>query len=140
MTPRFLLDTNALSEPMRPAPNAGFLRMFERHRMDLALASPVWHEAMFGLHRMPLGEKRDRVDAYLYNVIRPSVDILPYDAEAARWHAIERARLEKAGTPVPFADGMVAAVAVRFGLTVVTHNIRDFERLTGVLLVDWMSD
>lgn len=139
MTARFLLDSNALREPMRPAPDPGFMRKFEQHRANLALASPVWHEALFGLHRMPPGRKRDRVDDYLNNVVLPSVDILPYDVDAARWHAIERARLERAGTPIPFADGMIAAVAARFGLIVVTHNTRDFERFSGVSILDWMG-
>lgn len=139
MTARFLLDSNALREPLRPAPHAGFMRRFEQHRTSLALAAPVWHEALFGLHRMPPSRKREHVDDYLNNVVYPSVDILPYDVDAARWHAIERARLEKAGRPIPFADGMIAAVAARFGLVVVTHNTRDFEPFSGVAVVDWMA-
>lgn len=139
MSPRFLLDSNALREPLRPKPNDGFLRKFEQHRACMALASPVWHEALFGLHRMPPGRKRDAVDQYLHAVILPTVDILPYDTEAARWHAVERARLEALGTPIPFADGMIASVAARFGITVVTHNGRDFERFAGLSIVDWMG-
>ena len=48
------------------------------------------------------------------------------DAEAARGNAIERARLAVVGRSIPFADGLVAAVAVRFDLTLVTHNGQDF--------------
>ncbi|MES2641901.1 MAG: type II toxin-antitoxin system VapC family toxin [Myxococcota bacterium] len=140
MSARFLLDTNALREPLRPSPNGRFLTRFEQHRASLAIAAPVWHEALFGLNRMPPGRKRDEVDDFLHNVIHPSIDILPYDAEAARWHAVERARLESEGRPVPFADGMVASVAARFGLTMVTHNVRDFERFSGISVVDWMSE
>lgn len=137
MTARWLLDSNALSEPLRPRPNPAFLARFREHRYSLALAAPVWHEALFGLHRMPAGQKRDDVDEYLHAVILPSVDILPYDAEAARWHAIERARLEREGQRVAFADGTIAAVAARFGLTVVTNNLRDFDRFSGITIVDW---
>jgi tRNA(fMet)-specific endonuclease VapC len=136
---RFLLDTNALSEPLRPAPDAQFLSRFSEHRSVLAIAAPAWHEALFGLQRMPPGRKRDAVDGYLHGVIAPTVDVLPYDAEAARWHAVERARLERAGRRVPFADGTIAAVAVRFGIPLVTRNRRDFEGFAGLEVVDWTA-
>jgi tRNA(fMet)-specific endonuclease VapC len=137
---RFLLDTNALREPLRPAPHPGFLTRFAQHRWSLAVAAPTWHEALFGLHRLPAGRKRDEVDDFLHHVVQPTMEILPYDTDAARWHAIERARLESAGRPAPFADGTIAAVAVRFGLTLVTHNRKDFEGFSGLVLSDWLAD
>jgi tRNA(fMet)-specific endonuclease VapC len=75
---------------------------------------------------MPAGRKPDAVADYLHGSILPSVGILLYDAEAARGNAIERARLAVVGRSIPFADGLVAAVAVRFDLTLVTHNGQDF--------------
>lgn len=139
MNARFLLDTHALREPLRPLPNAGFLKKFRQYRACLAVAAPTWHEALFGLYRMPPGRKREDIDDFLNNVILPTVDFLPYDDEAARWHAVARARLEREGCPIPFADGMIASVAARFGITVVTHNVRDFERFAGLSIVDWMD-
>jgi hypothetical protein len=47
---RFLLDSNAHREPLRPAPNGGFLTRFEQHRHCMAIAAPAWHEARFGLY------------------------------------------------------------------------------------------
>lgn len=139
MNARFLLDTNAMREPLRPAPNPAFLSKFRTHRACLAIAAPALHDALFGLQRMPAGRKRDEVRDFLENVLLPTVELLPYDAEAARWHASERARLERAGTPVPFADGTIAAVGARFGLTIVTHNVRDFQRFLGIMIEDWMD-
>lgn len=136
---RFALDSNALREPLRPAPNPRFLERFLAHRHELALPAPVLHEALFGLWRMPEGHRRDRVDAYLHEVILPAVEVLPYDRDAARWHAAERARLEAVGRPVAFADGLIAAVAARHGLVLVTHNVRDFEPYSGLVVEDWMA-
>lgn len=136
---RFLLDTNAVREPMRPAPNPRFLSQLARHGAAIAIAAPTWHECLFGLGRMPAGRKRDDVSDYLHNVLRPSVEVLPYDDRAAEWHAGERVRLEAAGRPISFADGTIAAVAARFGLVVVTHNVRDFERFAGVTVEDWIE-
>lgn len=105
----------------------------------MAVAAPAWHEALYGLHRMPAGHRKERVDDFLHRVLLPTVDILPYDEDAARWHAMERVRLEQLGRSVSFSDGMIAAVAVRFGLVIVTHNMKHFESFSGVTLVDWMS-
>lgn len=88
---------------------------------------------------MPAGRKREEVDDFLNSVMLPTIEILPYDAEAARWHALERARLERAGRPIPFADGMIAAVAARFGLTIVTHNVADFSPFAGLSIENWCS-
>ena len=136
MSARFLLDANAIREPLRPTPHPGFLVKFQMHGSSLAIAAPAWHECLFGLFRMAPGRKKEQVDEFLHHVLLPTVDILPYEVDAARWHAEERARLEREGRSSPFADGMIAAVAVRFGLTIVTHNLKDFEPFSNVSVVD----
>ncbi len=140
VTARFLLAPNALSEPARPSPDAGFMRQFELHRHALATAAPAWQEVLHGLHAMPPGRKRDAIEHYLLGTLRPTLEILPYDEEAAAWHAVERARLRAVGTPAPFVDGLVAAVAVRFNLVLVTHNQRDFRHYTDLRWANWMSE
>jgi tRNA(fMet)-specific endonuclease VapC len=136
---RFLLDTNAIREPLRPTPNPRFLTRFQMHSGSLAIAAPAWQECLYGLYRMPQGRKREQVDEFLHGVVLATIDILPYDMESSRWHAAERARLEREGRPIPFADGMIAAVGVRFGLTIVTHDITDFEAFSNVALIDWCA-
>jgi tRNA(fMet)-specific endonuclease VapC len=86
---------------------------------------------------MPPGRKREDVDDFLHGVLLPTVELLPYDAESAALHATERARLERAGQPVPFVDGMIAAIAARFGLTLVTRNVADFSNFAGLQVEDW---
>jgi tRNA(fMet)-specific endonuclease VapC len=53
MTIRFLLDSNMLSEPHRPNPNVQVLQQLERHRDEVAIASVVAHEMMYGCWRLP---------------------------------------------------------------------------------------
>ena len=48
-----------------------------------------------------------------------------------------RAQLEQAGTPIGPNDMMIAAIALAHGLTLVTHNTREFERVAGLILTDW---
>jgi tRNA(fMet)-specific endonuclease VapC len=134
---RFLLDTSTLSEPLRPVPHAGLMRRLRTHTGRLAIAATTWHEALFGLYRMPEGRRRQVVHDYLFQVVGPGLPILPYDDAAAEWHARERARLSAEGRTAPFSDGQIAAVAKIHGLTLVTENARDFEPFDGVTVESW---
>lgn len=137
MTVRFLLDTNILSEPVRPAPDARILERLRRHDGELATCAPVWHELVFGVSRLPASRRRRALDRYLQEVVLATLPILPYDAEAALWHGRERARLERKGLSPSFADGQIAAIARAHGLTVVTGNAADFRRFEGIKVLDW---
>ncbi|HVR31040.1 MAG TPA: type II toxin-antitoxin system VapC family toxin [Thermoanaerobaculia bacterium] len=132
MSLQYLLDTKVLSEPLRPVPDRRVLRWLEQHREETATAAPVWHELRFGCNRLPPSAKRQKLEAYLENVLGPSLPVLPYDAKAAEWHAAERARLTSAGRTPAFVDGQIAAVAAVNQLTVVTLNPRQFRPFQGL--------
>ncbi len=134
---RYLLDTNALSEPIKPAPNIGFMRQLQEHRHACAIASVSWHEALYGLSRMPHGRRRQALEEYLYTVVRAAFPMVPYGTEAAEWHAQERARLMAVGRPPPFADGQIAAIAKVHGLVLVSANLADMRLFDGVDVVSW---
>jgi tRNA(fMet)-specific endonuclease VapC len=136
---RFLLDTSTISEPMKKAPDRAVLAKIEAHAHESALAAPVWHEFWYGCRRLPSGKRRSALEAYLRDVVYASFPILPYDATAAAWHAEERARLEGEGTPAPFVDGQIAAIARTNDLILVTANERDFKRFRGLNIENWSS-
>jgi tRNA(fMet)-specific endonuclease VapC len=135
---RVLLDTNALAEAIRPAPNPGFLRRLRANEAKVALASVTLHEALYGVERLPDGKRKEVLREYMRNVIA-RMPVLPYDAAAADWHARERVRLEVSGLVVPYADGQIAAIAVVNGLTLVTANLRDFRSIEGLRVEDWRT-
>ncbi len=139
MTVRFLLDTNIVSEPLRPSPNPGILSRLKRHQDELAIASIVWHELWFGCHRLPISARRKAIEKYLDEVVEPSMAILPYDGAAAEWHAAERARLARLGKTPPFADGQIIAIARTHDLVLVTLNLADYSGFEGAELRDWRS-
>ena len=62
---------------------------------------------------------------------------LPFDDSCADTYGRVRAQLERAGTPIGPNDLMIAAIAITHGLTHVTHNTREFERIPGLSLTDW---
>lgn len=129
----FLLDTNVISDPPKLHPSAKLLRRLEAHEGQLAICAVTWHEVVYGVERMPTGQRKDRLRAY-FDVVRATLPILPYDERAAAWHAKERARLAK--TP-PFVDGQIAAIAATNDLTLVTADA-DFARF-GIRVVNWLK-
>jgi tRNA(fMet)-specific endonuclease VapC len=139
VTPRYLLDTNAISERARTRPNAGLVAQMERHERELATAAPVWHELIFGMHLLPASRRRSHLEAYLRDVIYATLPILPYDGAAAEWHGEERARLSRLGQPAPFVDGQIASIAVTNDLVLVTTNGQAFRGFRGLRVVNWRT-
>jgi len=135
---RYLLDTNIISEPLRPIPQETILLHLERHQAEIAIAAIVWHELWFGCYRLPPSAKRMAITTYLTDVIAASIPILPYDRRAAEWHAAERTRLASVGKTPPFADGQIAATAIANDLVLVTFNQDDFAAFQGLQLDDWL--
>lgn len=134
---RYLLDTNVLSEPVKPTPNAVILRQWREKADRICTAAPVWNELLYGCYRLPVSKRREKIERYLREILEPSLLILPYDARAAEWHAAERARLGGLGRTPPFRDGLIAAVARSQDLVLVTRNVRDFEEFEGLGIEDW---
>ncbi len=139
MTLQFLLDTNILSEPLRPHPNPQVMMQLRQWRHAIAIPTIVWHELWFGCYRLQPSTRRTAIEQYLTNVVAVSLPILPYDARAAHWHANERARLSALGKTPPFADGMIAAIARTNDLTLVTFNLDDYRAFDGLRITDWQT-
>ncbi len=138
MTLRYLLDTNILSYAFRSSPDSAVVRKLREHEGEIATAAPVWHELRFGCGLMPESSRRAALERFLGDVILPNVPILDYDRPAAEWHAAERVRLGRGGTP-PFVDGQIAAIAFVNGLTLVTDNEADFRRFERLDIENWVS-
>jgi tRNA(fMet)-specific endonuclease VapC len=134
---RFLLDTNVLSEPLKPAPDVGVMQHFREHRQELATATLVWHELLFGCYRLPPSTRRTAIEQYLSQVVA-LLPMFPYDEAAAAWHARERSRLVSLGQTPAFVDNQIAAIAQVNHLTLVTANVADFVQFDGLNVVNWM--
>jgi tRNA(fMet)-specific endonuclease VapC len=137
VTSRFLLDSNVLSEPLRPDPNRKLLERLRKHQHEIATSSIVWHELLFGASRLPASRKRQAIEQYLAEVVAATIPILPYDETAAAWHATERGRLVSLGRTPPFVDGQIAAIAKIHDLTLVTRNTADFADFAELRVQNW---
>ena len=133
----YLLDTNVVSEPLRPRPSVNIMRRLREHDGEIAIPAPVWHELRFGCARFPESRRRDAIERYIEDVVRTSFPVIGYDREAADWHALERARLSADDRTPPFVDGQIAAIAHVNSLTVITSNTSDFRVFQGLRVQSW---
>lgn len=138
-TARFLLDTNTVSEPLRPQPNPNVVERLRKHEAEVAIPAPVWHELRLGCSRLPPSRRRDVFERYLEEIVLFSFPVLNYGRKAADWHARERARLVASGRTPPFVDGQIAAIAYVQGLVLVTSNTRDFLAFDGLKIENWLQ-
>ncbi len=137
VTLQYLLETNILSEPLKPQPHPLVMEKLQLHRHGIATAAVVWHELWFGCYRLPRSRRRQQIEHYLNEVVLPYIPVLPYNQAAAEWHAAERARLMSLGQSPPFVDGQIAAIANVHDVTVATRNEGDFEGFTGLTVENW---
>lgn len=137
MTLRYLLDTSVVSSPISKIPNPEILTRLEAEGQDCAIAAPVWSELTYGCQRLPRGKRRAALETFLHDVVLASFPVLAYDEAAARWHGIERARLEALGRPAPYVDGQIASIAAVNQLVLVTVNTKDFKRFKDIELESW---
>jgi tRNA(fMet)-specific endonuclease VapC len=135
---KYLLDTNIVSELMRPVPNSIIVERINLHQSEIAIASVVIHELLYGCLRLPESKKRQT----LLNSINESAlsrPVIDYDSEAAQLHAQERARLSKIGKTLAFADGQIASIASSNDPILVTNNVTDFQYFENLKIENWFE-
>lgn len=136
----FLLDSNVLSELTKAEANAGVMWQLAANRAVCATTSVVMHELAYGVARLPEGARKKHLLGFVDGLKECGMTILPYDLDAALWHASERARLEAAGLTPPFRDGQIAAIAASRNLTLVSRNLADFQHFQGLSSASWFTE
>lgn len=138
----FLLDTNVVSEWVRPRPDAGVIAWLAEVDEDRVFISVVTlAELHYGVERMAAGQRRRRLDEWLRHEVPSRFDgrVLPVDETIAyAWGRLTALR-EASGRPIGVADAFIAATAEVHGLTLVTRNAADFERVVKAILNPWTT-
>ena len=132
----FLLDTNAVSEWVKPRPNPGLIRWMESADEDrLFLSVITLAELHYGVERMPAGMRRTRVERWLRLEVplRFEKRVLPVSEEIAVVWGRAVALSESTGHPMSVMDAFLAATAQVHDLTLVTRNVDHFRMLKAVL-------
>lgn len=132
-----ILDTNVVSELMRPEPApqvAAWIRA--RNRRELFTTVITLAEVRYGLARLPEGRRKRALVEAADEVFRSFSDqILPVEEAAAEHYATVADTRERAGTPIAALDALIAAVCRSAGAAVATRNRSDFEG-TGIEVID----
>jgi predicted nucleic acid-binding protein len=124
----FLLDTNVVSELIRPKPDEKVCRWVEETDESILFLSVLTlGEIRKGIESLRPGRRRGRLESWLQVDLRLRFQdrILPiHEAIADRWGAVSAMAAAK-GKPVPVIDGLLAATAIHHNLTLVTRNCSD---------------
>lgn len=134
-----ILDTNVVSEPWRPEPDARVLRWLDEHDPDeFFLTATVAGELLTGVERLPKGRRRTTLARNVDQLLRAMSDrVLPYDLTAARHLARLVVRASRDGTTVTLGDAQIAAVASVRGATVATRDVEPFEAMDVPTINPW---
>jgi toxin FitB len=133
-----VLDTNVLSEFMRPQPNGRVVTWLKQQtRSNLFTTAVTRGEMLYGVLILPEGQRRTRMHQEVEAIFAVDMAgrVLPYDEAAADAHAAVATARRVQGRPVEQSDAMIAGIARSHGATLATRNVRDFEGC-GIPLID----
>ena len=135
-----ILDTNVLSELMRPAPEPKVLTWVGGQPDDeLFITAITQAEILYGVAILPPGRRRSAISAEAERVFLEDFPhrVLPFNEEAAPHFARISAERRRRGRPLAILDAMIASIAVSRGAVVATRNITDFETVGLRLVNPW---
>jgi predicted nucleic acid-binding protein len=132
-----LLDTNVVSEAMKPEPAAAVRAWLDAQAAEtLYLSSVTIAELMFGIGALSRGRRKDRLTAALDGVLELfATRILPFDTSAARRYAQLAVRARAAGKGFPMPDGYIAATAAAHDFAVASRDTSAFTA-AGLTVID----
>jgi predicted nucleic acid-binding protein len=136
----FLLDTNCISELVRPRPDRRVMEWADAaNEASLYLSVLTLGEIRKGLAALPQGTRRTKLETWLEVDLKSRFHdrILPVDAEVADRWGLLTAGAKRKGKPLPVIDGLLAATALHHNLTVVSRNTGDFARAGVAVLNPW---
>lgn len=129
---RYLLDTNICIHVIKHRPEA-VRAMFNRHHGRMAISAITLAELMHGAEKSSDPPRNLAVIEDFCSRLA----VLPYSNKAAAHYGSIRAALERQGRPIGVNDLHIAGCARSEGLVLVTNNLREFERVDGLLLENW---
>ena len=124
-----VLDTNVLSETLKPLPNAAVVAwMAAQPRSTLFTTTVVEAEILYGVAVLADGSRKTQLQAALKAIFTEDLSgqVIPFDRDCAEAYAAIAANLKNSGQPISQFDAMIAAATASRRATLATRNLRDF--------------
>lgn len=135
-----VLDTNVLSELLRPTPEPRVVSWIRRHAPSALFTTTLSQaEMLFGVATMPAGRRRRTLEAAVPAIFAEEFGgrVLAFDGSAAVEFSRIAAARRASGRPVAQLDAMIAAIAASRGAGLATRNVKDFDGIGLVLINPW---
>lgn len=130
----YCLDTNTCVYYLNDSVPNIRKRLNEKFFRDVKIPSMVAAELLYGAEKSAKRENNFKIVKTFFSLY----EIIDFDEKAANLYAILRAELERSGQIIGSNDLIIAATALSFDATLVTHNVREFSRINGLKLEDWV--
>ncbi len=132
----YLLDTNVCIRLLNNSSQSVTTRLAQQQPKDIYLCTVVQMELYYGAYHSNQSERNLALLERFFNQFA----VLGLDPAAARVGGRIRSELAASGTPIGPSDLLIAAIAVVNNLTLVTHNTREFSRVSGLVIEDWEQE
>ena len=133
---KLMLDTNICIALIKRKPTH-VLKHFNDYQVgEIGISAVTLAELRYGVTK---SQHQDRNQAALNEFLLP-LDVAPFDEAATLAYGVIRATLEKRGTPIGPLDTMIGAHALSLDAALVTNNTREFNRITGLTVIDWIRN
>ena len=131
---KYLLDTNIVIYVLKRRP-AEILATFNKHASRMAISTITLSELMYGAEKSQNTAKNlEAIEDFISHL-----EVLSYDANASQHYGDIKAFLERGGTPIGVNDIHIAAHARSHGYTLVTNNVREFNRVPNLAIENWIE-
>ena len=130
---RYMLDTNICIYVIKHKPEKVFQKLQEVDPSDVCISSVTYAELVHGVEKSSAVDK----NRLALSILLANIEILDFDVNAAEGYGKIRADLEKNGTPIGPLDMMIAGHARSLDYTVVTNNVKEFKRVSGLKIENW---
>ena len=132
---RYMLDTNICRYVIKHKPESVLRKLKKIKPEDVCISSITYAELAYGVEKSAQPE-RNRL---ALSMMLSSIEIVAFDDAAADEYGEIRAGLERKGTPIGSLDMLIAAHARSLGCTLVTNNTKEFCRVEGLEVVNWVK-
>lgn len=130
-----MLDTNICIYLIKHKPESVFLKLKEHDPSDICISSVTYAELVHGVEKsQAVAKNRLALILFLSNI-----EIMDFDTLAAELYGAIRADLEKAGKPIGPLDMMIAGHAMALNYIIVTNNVKEFQRVQGLEIENWVE-